>query len=79
MQLLHPFTPFISEEIYHLLKERKEGDDLTVKQLAQGSFQPEILAKGKILTLESSEIEMTTEYFKIFVRFGTKNKLGFEE
>ncbi len=31
MQLLHPFMPFITEEIYHLLDERK--DDLCVKQL----------------------------------------------
>jgi valyl-tRNA synthetase len=30
MQLLHPFMPFITEDIYHQLKERK--DDLTVKQ-----------------------------------------------
>jgi valyl-tRNA synthetase len=30
MQLLHPFMPFITEEIYHLLAERK--DDLCVKQ-----------------------------------------------
>ncbi|MEO9022593.1 MAG: valine--tRNA ligase [Ginsengibacter sp.] len=30
LQILHPFMPFITEEIYHLLKERK--DDLTVKQ-----------------------------------------------
>ena len=30
-QLLHPFMPFITEEIYHLLKERKE-DDLAIKQ-----------------------------------------------
>ncbi len=30
MQLLHPFMPFVTEEIYHLLKERK--DDLTIKQ-----------------------------------------------
>ena len=30
LQLLHPFMPFITEEIYHLLKERK--DDLTIKQ-----------------------------------------------
>ncbi len=29
MQLLHPFLPFITEEIYHQLKERT--DDLTVK------------------------------------------------
>jgi len=32
LQLLHPFMPFITEEIYHLLKERKE--DLTIKQFA---------------------------------------------
>jgi valyl-tRNA synthetase len=30
MQLLHPFMPFITEEIYHQLKEQK--DDITVKQ-----------------------------------------------
>lgn len=30
MQLLHPFMPFITEDIYHQLKER--NDDLTVKQ-----------------------------------------------
>jgi valyl-tRNA synthetase len=30
MQLLHPFMPFITEEIYHQLKERT--DDLTIKQ-----------------------------------------------
>ena len=32
MQLLHPFMPFITEEIYHQLKER--NDDLTVKQFS---------------------------------------------
>jgi valyl-tRNA synthetase len=30
LQILHPFMPFITEEIYHLLKER--NDDLMVKQ-----------------------------------------------
>ena len=30
MQLLHPFMPFVTEEIYHLLDER--SDDLCVKQ-----------------------------------------------
>ncbi len=34
LQLLHPYLPFITEEIYHLLADRKEGDDLIVKQLA---------------------------------------------
>jgi valyl-tRNA synthetase len=32
LQILHPFMPFITEEIYHLLKERK--DDLMVKQFS---------------------------------------------
>ncbi len=32
LQILHPFMPFITEEIYHLLKER--NDDLIVKQFA---------------------------------------------
>lgn len=36
MQLLHPFMPFITEEIYHLLQENQ--DDLCVKQAA--SIQP---------------------------------------
>ena len=40
MQLLHPFMPFITEEIYHRLKERKEGDDLTIRQLHAG-IQPD--------------------------------------
>ncbi|MGX5821025.1 valine--tRNA ligase [Chitinophaga lutea] len=34
MQLLHPFMPFVTEEIYHLLRDRKEGDDLTIRQFA---------------------------------------------
>ncbi|MBM3416172.1 MAG: valine--tRNA ligase [Bacteroidetes bacterium] len=32
MQLLHPFMPFITEEVFHLLKKRK--DDITVKQFS---------------------------------------------
>src|SRR6185437_10734079 len=32
LQMLHPFMPFITEEIYHLLKER--NDDLMIKQFA---------------------------------------------
>lgn len=30
MKLVHPFAPFISEELWHLLKERKEGDDIII-------------------------------------------------
>jgi len=33
LQLLHPYMPFITEDIYHLLTERQPGDDLIIKQL----------------------------------------------
>jgi len=48
MQLLHPFMPFISEEIYHLLKEQKT--DLCVKQLsAHKNPETIILRAGELL------------------------------
>ncbi len=34
LQWLHPFMPFVTEEIYHLLRERKDRDDLCIKQFA---------------------------------------------
>ncbi len=48
MQLLHPFMPFITEEIYHLLDERK--DDITVKQFGAITQSDEkILNAGVVL------------------------------
>ncbi|KAF0129942.1 MAG: valyl-tRNA synthetase [Bacteroidetes bacterium] len=38
MLLIHPFMPYISEEIWHHLQERKEGDDLII------SLKPKIRA-----------------------------------
>lgn len=48
LQLLHPFMPFITEEIFHLLKEREE--DLIVKQFAP-VFVPDesVLIRGQKL------------------------------
>ncbi len=43
MQLLHPYMPFVTEEIYHLLE--KKNDDLCVKQ-----FEKVIAADTQILT-----------------------------
>ncbi len=49
LQLLHPYMPFITEEIYHLLKEDRD-DDLIVKQYHPAS-QPDkkILEQGNKL------------------------------
>jgi valyl-tRNA synthetase len=35
--ILHPFMPFITEEIYHQLKERSAGDDCMAAQLRVGA------------------------------------------
>ena len=48
MQLLHPFMPFITEEIYHQLKEQK--DDLCVKQFeATAPADTATVAAGELL------------------------------
>ena len=48
LQLLHPYMPFITEEIYHLLAERQE--DLTVRQFGPvRETNKEILDSGILL------------------------------
>lgn len=50
LQLLHPFMPFITEEIYHSLKERAAGDDLMTKVFAEQRVPDAILLKqGSLL------------------------------
>ncbi|MEO0898312.1 MAG: valine--tRNA ligase [Bacteroidota bacterium] len=33
MMILHPFMPFLTEELYHLLEEREEGDFICLAQI----------------------------------------------
>jgi valyl-tRNA synthetase len=48
MELLHPFMPFISEEIYHML--RNNSDDLCVKQARPvGPSDNAVLVAGELL------------------------------
>ncbi len=55
MQLLHPFMPFVTEDIYHLLKEQK--DDLCVRQFAAaGKTEKQILLQGETLKQVISSI-----------------------
>jgi valyl-tRNA synthetase len=49
LQLLHPFMPFVTEEIYHQLKEREIGNDLIIKKYEPLLKTDEIaLAKGEL-------------------------------
>ena len=55
MQLLHPFMPFITEEIYHQLSERH--DDICVKQFDKAKQVDTIhLAQGELLKQTISAI-----------------------
>ncbi len=48
MQLLHPYMPFVTEEIYHLLKT--QSDDLCVKKFAAvQTVDEKLLAQGELL------------------------------
>jgi len=44
LTLLHPFMPFITEEIWHYIKERKDGDDCVVSIYPKSSgYDSELL------------------------------------
>jgi valyl-tRNA synthetase len=48
LQLLHPYMPFITEEMFHLLKE--QDVDLCVKQFEENNYQPAaVLEAGELL------------------------------
>ncbi len=53
LQLLHPFLPFVTEEIYHLLRERAEGDDLIVRQMPAASEAATTVLKSGIALQET--------------------------
>ena len=36
LKLLHPFMPFLTEELWHALRDRKEGEDIIIAQWPQG-------------------------------------------
>lgn len=45
LKLLHPFMPFITEEIWHYLAERKDGESIMVEQMpAVGSYDEQLIA-----------------------------------
>ncbi len=52
LQWLHPFMPFVTEEMYHLLRERKTGDDLCIRQFpAEVPYNSTLLETGEKLRL----------------------------
>jgi valyl-tRNA synthetase len=50
MRLVHPFTPFISEEIWQNIRERKDKDSICIAQFPQaGNFDSALLSDFEVL------------------------------
>jgi valyl-tRNA synthetase len=56
LKIMHPFTPFVSEELYHALRERQSGDDIVIAEwpavqevsssaLAQFAFNEKVITQ----------------------------------
>ena len=46
LRLMHPFMPFITEEIWQLLEERKEGESIMISQLPElTNYDADLLAR----------------------------------
>ncbi len=81
MKVLHPFMPFISEEIWHLIQERKDGESIMISTIPEkGRINHKILeqfnyVKEVIIAVRNIRKEkniLNKEHFELFVK---KNNL----
>ncbi|MEO7306030.1 MAG: class I tRNA ligase family protein, partial [Ferruginibacter sp.] len=79
LQLLHPYMPFVTEEIYHLLKA--QSDDLCIKQFATvKTVDDTILIQGELLKQVITGIRdgrnknqlKPKEIIKLFIETGSR-------
>jgi valyl-tRNA synthetase len=86
MTLLHPFMPFVSEEIWHQLKKRKNGDDCcistypTTKKANKALLQSIETAKeviSKVRDTRNSNGLSPKEPLKLYVQKGANTEKRF--
>jgi len=66
LKLLHPFMPFITEEIWHLLKERGENESIMIQRLPDyKEYDNEIIEKFEIVKEIISFIRNTRQKYSI--------------
>jgi valyl-tRNA synthetase len=50
LQLLHPFMPFITEELYQSLKERNEGDSIMISPMPKSlAYDSKLIARFEVV------------------------------
>jgi valyl-tRNA synthetase len=79
MHVLHPFMPFITEEIWHLLEERKEGESIMVSMMPEHKkFSKTLVSKfetakeiiSAIRTVRKDKEIATKDKLELHVRSG---------
>lgn len=79
MQMLHPFMPFVTEEIWHLLKERGENESIMVSMMPSAStYNKQILdqfevASNVIAAIRTMRLEKNIPQKQVLRLFVKKN------
>lgn len=75
MQVVHPFMPFITEEIWHILREREEKDCIMISEMPEnGKFDPKILSAFEL----ASEVIMNVRTVRQEKNIANKEKLSMQ-
>lgn len=73
LKLAHPFTPFITEELWHWLRDRKEGEDILISEWPKAGAINET-----ILTQFDNATEVITNIRNIRKQNNIANKVDLE-
>jgi valyl-tRNA synthetase len=46
LKIMQPFTPFVAEELWHLIRERKEGDDIIIAEWPKVKASDQVVLNG---------------------------------
>lgn len=57
LQLLHPFMPFITEELWQHLCERKDGESIMISRLPEAESDASVAAENKRLVAEMETVK----------------------